>query len=687
MKKTSGNKGTQEERDAIVLGKVSDYFVKHKFDKDTARGLAQHFDIEDIDGKGVITAKKSLTDKFGQNYWFTKYDEGGFNVLDGHALINGRLVEVGSSEFNRWKNSPEGQEFINNYNQGNWQAIAGKSEGMKFKQVGNTWNRYNSYEHYNPYFRGDVDNFIYRDVSSSYNIPQGYVGMIETLDKGNGYLYNINRYYIKPDGSRELYTGSDVPSPYQIRPSQIGSVSWANNELVLGDDIKLSRDAQGNLTIYVKGNKIDVAKLVKKGYINQNDVNNQYALVEAVKNLVKNNPRNYLGNYDALPVPTGRYSSIMAKGGIFKHQPGGTMAPVSQNVVVPVIEDISDPTKSLKNTEFTPFNGKDEKFDWNQLSSHDKAELASLGLDAASLLFTIVPGYGNIAGAVLGLGSTVANTYANQRDGFQFSDIVAAGADAGLTLATLIPGAGSSAALAKLTKGVVKAHKVIAPVFIGFGLVDGYQGLQKILSGEYDMRDVRAVANGLMSIRGIIGSKMSNRAARKYGVELDADGKPKAPKATTTENPIDEFLRNHKDDKDVVKTKKEIVDKLLKDHPELKKLEDGTPTEWVDKDDLSIKSYEKAWEGLREKSSNITDEMILNSVGWKNRLSVTYQKVKDTAKKGIDTGIDWFKRFTEWFIPADPTTRGLNPELDPLDLKSASKSRIINSFRGSAPDN
>ena len=209
-----------------------------------------------------------------------------------------------------------------------------------------------------------------------------------------------------------------------------------------------------------------------------------------------------------------------------------------------------------------------------------------------------------------------------------------------MTLGTLVPGAGTGASLAKLTKGVVKAHKFLAPLFIGYGLYDGYDGLTKMLSGDFNIQDARAVANGLMALRGIVGNKKSHRTTRKYGVELDSDGKPRKPKVTTKENPLDTFLDNNKGDKKVEKLKKEIVDNLVKYNPNLKILEDGTPVEWVNKDSMEISDYEKAWEGLRKKSDHITDEMIVDNRTWQQGLGMNYQKAKqvvsDAAEKGTN---------------------------------------------------
>ena len=541
-------------------------------------------------------ASKTITDRFGNNYWFSTDDSSEYLPLSKYVLINGKLYKKGSDFFNNWLSTNEGKKFVNSYNYADWDAA---KKIMNFAQSNDVWYTYDPFEHYNQYFRGNTP-FRYRDVSQHYDLGD-YVGAIQILEEdSNNILYSPKTYFIDAEGKYHLMPMDKSPLGIpRANQNKLGKRGFKDGELIITEKPKLSlkRSANGKYEVWLdnkKRSEIDESKTV-------------YEAVQEAINMFK-------GRKPDVPTdvpPLGL--RIQKNGGVIKAQTGILLPQNSEFANIPIeTGHLTDPTKSLKNTDFTPLNGKDENFSWDQLSSYDKAEIIGLGADAASLLLSLIPGGGNIAAATIGAGSTGANFYANLRDGFQFTDLLGAGADLLLTGATLIPGAGTSASVAKLTKGITKSYKVLAPIFIGFGLVDGYQGLQNVLSGEYSIQDLRAVANGLMAIRGMVGSKRSNRASRKYGVELDADGRPKAPKTSTSKNPIDEFLDSHKG-KDVDAMKKEIIDKLLKDHPELKTLSDGTPTEWVNKDTLNIESYEKAWKGLREQSSHITDQMILDS--------------------------------------------------------------------------
>lgn len=179
---------------------------------------------------------------------------------------------------------------------------------------------------------------------------------------------------------------------------------------------------------------------------------------------------------------------------------------------------------------------------------------------------SLVPGYGNVAAAALGLGSTVSNFIANQRDGFQLSDLGFAALDLGLTGATLIPGAGTAGAVSKFVKGLGKAHRILSPIFITLGLVDGAQGLQNIISGEYDMQDIRSVANGVMAVRGAIGNKMSHKTAKKFADNVE----PKKRTSAKVSNSVDARIKSIKenDPENYDKLVEKVVDRALELHPE-----------------------------------------------------------------------------------------------------------------------
>ena len=65
-----------------------------------------------------------------------------------------------------------------------------------------------------------------------------------------------------------------------------------------------------------------------------------------------------------------------------------------------------------------PFSSKPEGF---QLTAADYADLTALGLDVASMIAQIAPGYGNIVSSAGGLGSTIATAVGDvSRDGLDW---------------------------------------------------------------------------------------------------------------------------------------------------------------------------------------------------------------------------------------------------------------------------
>lgn len=102
--------------------------------------------------------------------------------------------------------------------------------------------------------------------------------------------------------------------------------------------IKFVRNIDGSFGVYnVVDNdsyEIDLAKLIKAGLLQENQLRNIQAILNAVKK-------------------TGRR---FASGGVLKYQPGGHLVPNTQETKTLVADIDTDPTKSLKNTEYKKFD-------------------------------------------------------------------------------------------------------------------------------------------------------------------------------------------------------------------------------------------------------------------------------------------------------------------------------------------
>ena len=163
-------------------------------DKELANKMASEFTVGT---NGRLTPKKTLLDRFGNNYWFSEHDLDGYNKYAGYALLNGELVKVGSQPWKNWMDSAQGKSFVENYNLGAWNEAA---KSMGFYGSNTEWNEYNPKTHYSSYFQPFTK---FRDISGYYNLD-GYIGVYDVLsDIGENGLVTRKRIAIKNDGTIE----------------------------------------------------------------------------------------------------------------------------------------------------------------------------------------------------------------------------------------------------------------------------------------------------------------------------------------------------------------------------------------------------------------------------------------------------------------------------------------------------
>lgn len=283
------------------------------------------------------------------------------------------------------------------------------------------------------------------------------------------------------------------------------------------------------------------------------------------------------------------------KGGLI-----GTTVADNKSVRSVKIEDSKDINKAA---------GTNNKGVFDSLTSADKMQLASILMDLSSLGLTAVPVYGNIVGAVAGIGGTAAQFSADvKRDGLDGGDAASAAIGLGLDIATLLPGVGSAAKLSKLSKNLAKIAPIIKGVLLASGSVDGVKGLNNILRGDYSIDDFRSVANGIMAGVGI-GRKVGEINASKMKTPAEVESvKPKT---------ADDF-------------KREYIDDFVKRNPEATKFNDGD-VEWYNSQTKQIIDYDKAAEGLKGYKNEKTKEEFKIKEGTQ-KLKTNWDKVAAAAK-------------------------------------------------------
>jgi len=168
---------------------------------------------------------------------------------------------------------------------------------------------------------------------------------------------------------------------------------------------------------------------------------------------------------------------------IKKHQAGGNIVNRSDGNFTEVAK-LRDVTKAAPTADVSIkdiFSG-----DSINLTSHDKAQLTSLVADLSSLGVSMagagtVP-WTNIAAAVGGLTGTALQFYADQRDGFQLSDLGSAGLNLVFDVGTIIPFLGGPAKMAKASKTIKTLKPLLMTAFGVMGLSAARESLSKDVS-------------------------------------------------------------------------------------------------------------------------------------------------------------------------------------------------------------
>lgn len=142
-----------------------------------------------------------------------------------------------------------------------------------------------------------------------------------------------------------------------------------------------------------------------------------------------------------------------------------------------------------------------QEWEWD-----DCIRLGAAGADVASIITSFVPGYGTIASAGLGVGSTLANFGADMKDGFQLRDLGNLGLGLGMDAVGLIPGLGAAGKGSKILKNLLKvAPKLMTAWSVSTSFAPAIQAFNKLKdkgAKEMTVDDWKALANGLTAAAG-----------------------------------------------------------------------------------------------------------------------------------------------------------------------------------------
>lgn len=231
----------------------------------------------------------------------------------------------------------------------------------------------------------------------------------------------------------------------------------------------------------------------------------------------------------------GRYAS----GGKIKELPlklqGGSKLLNNANTIQDLGE-INDPMSSGANGEYADPRGS---LKWSDLAKEDRLDIEAAGLDIASAIAALVPGYGTAAAAGLGLTSSNMLYKSDKLRGKSFGKRAGNFAfNVGLDAASLLPFAGESAALAKIGKTIGRVGHLLIPVLNGAGLVVAANAAKKVIAGEkLTTDDYRALASGITSVLNIghagarrLGDASLTRTANKARTKIENVETPKHTK-------------------------------------------------------------------------------------------------------------------------------------------------------------
>lgn len=212
----------------------------------------------------------------------------------------------------------------------------------------------------------------------------------------------------------------------------------------------------------------------------------------------------------------GEYDKRIAKreeGGIIKFQQGGSTREANYQKFIQQFADeevkqqVEAKAKATDRTvKQVEEGGRKPMADNQEWEWDDYTRLGAAGADVASIIASFVPGYGTVASAGLGVGSTLANFTADMKDGFQWGDLGNLGLGLGMDAVGLIPGLGAAGKGSKILKNLLKvAPKLMTAWSVSTSFAPAMQAFTKLRdkgAKEMTVDDWKALANGLTAAAG-----------------------------------------------------------------------------------------------------------------------------------------------------------------------------------------
>lgn len=386
----------------------------------------------------------------------------------------------------------------------------------------------------------------------------------------------------------------------------------------------------------------------------------------------------------------GEYDKRIAKkeeGGIIKFQQGGATREANYQRFIQQFadEDIkkkqqveakakaTDRTvKQVEEGERKPM-ADNQEWEWD-----DYTRLGAAGADVASIIASFVPGYGTVASAGLGVGSTLANFTADMKDGFQWGDLGNLGLGVGMDAVGLIPGLGAAGKGSKILKNLLKvAPKLMTAWSVSQSFNPAMQAFTKLRdkgAKEMTVDDWKALANGLTAAAGATrwgaATARNKRLTNRYGTTSRTVTTKSGKQVQMSE---DEFQRIKKASgiegqnqalQSVKGAEKEELPTTFKSWYNVKRVYQGTP-----KSSKSVTVNTDAMRRVTPDGTVLEPHPLSNEGLWATMVNTSLGK----SLKMPDTGKNWGYR------PHKPETNNAPAsEWDTFkgDLESKAKTRI-----------
>lgn len=220
-----------------------------------------------------------------------------------------------------------------------------------------------------------------------------------------------------------------------------------------------------------------------------------------------------------------------------KFQPGGILWETPTEISS--VGEITDPSAKGANGYYVGKFGQFGDIKWKDLRPQDRNDIFAAGADVLSAISALVPEYGTLPAAALGLTSTGFLTASDIQNKLPLGKVIRnAGINVGLDAVSLLPfGLGEGAAAAKIGKTVAKVGHYLIPLLNGAGLYVASDAAMKVMRGEkLSTDDYRALAAGITSVLNIghgVARRFSDasltRSANKARVNVGNNPEVEAP--------------------------------------------------------------------------------------------------------------------------------------------------------------